>query len=228
MRQPLSTAALVLFVACCLTGCDQIKQTLGLSEKKAPPPSGKSATAAPADQGESKGGVVLMVLPLLGYQSVEYGVTRKTLEEAGFTIQVGAARLGEATDAAGDEKTAIDITLEDAIDKLDDYVAVVFIGGPGAQMYHKDETAHNLVQATVAKDKPLGAICLASFTLAHAGVLMGRRATAWLGGRFKKADFEALGPKFSDHPVVNDGKIVTANGPDAAGEFAQTLVKLLK
>jgi protease I len=226
MRSLALAATLALLVAFGTLGCQQIKDTLGLSEKKAP--AGKRAAADAAKPEARPGGTILMVLPQLGYNSDEYNVLRQVFEKAGYTAQVGAARLGEATDATGDEKATIEVTIADATEKVEDYVAVVFVGGPGAQMYHKDEGAHGLVKAAVASEKVLGAICLAPYTLANAGVLLGKQATVWVGGRFKKSNFEVLGPTFASGAVVRDGLIVTANGPEAAAEFGETILETLK
>lgn len=226
MRSLVPAVTLALLICSGILGCQQIKDTLGLSEKKAPPV--KRAAADAAEPKARPDGTILLVLPQLGYNSEEYKVLRQAFEEAGYTVQVGAARLGDVTAASGDETASTEVTIADATERIDDYVGVVFVGGPGAQMYHKDKEAHGLVKATVAKEKVLGAICLAPYTLANAGVLLGKQATVWVGGRFKKLDFEVLGPTFAAGAVVRDGRIVTANGPDAAAEFGETILETLK
>jgi protease I len=80
----------------------------------------------------------------------------------------------------------------------------------------------------MAAQKVVGAICLAPFTLGYAGVLKGRRATAWTGGRFTPGMLAAEGALFRDESVVVDENLITANGPDAARAFAKAVVATLK
>ncbi len=55
--------------------------------------------------------------------------------------------------------------------------------------------------------------------MARAGVLKGKRATVWGGPDI----FDKEGVIFEDKNVVNDGKIITANGSDAALEWAKEI-----
>jgi len=70
----------------------------------------------------------------------------------------------------------------------------------------------------------VGAICIAPGILARAGILKGRKATVF------PSEIEALkrnGAFYTALPVVIDGRIVTASGPEAAEEFGKALVKTL-
>ena len=57
---------------------------------------------------------------------------------------------------------------------MEDYDAVIFVGGPGSSEYWDDPKAHSIAEETVAADKIPGAICIAS--LAKSGVLKGKKA----------------------------------------------------
>jgi protease I len=65
-------------------------------------------------------------------------------------------------------------------------------------------------------------ICLGSWILANAGLLEGKIATAI------EIDYlHEVGAKASAQSVVQDGKIVTGNGPSASKEFAEKVVSVL-
>jgi 4-methyl-5(b-hydroxyethyl)-thiazole monophosphate biosynthesis len=75
------------------------------------------------------------------------------------------------------------------------------------------------------KGKFIGAICAAPKAVAAAGLLEGRKATAYPGV------LEALGNEqieVKDTAIEIDGKIVTSRGPGTAMDFALTLIELLE
>jgi protease I len=113
--------------------------------------------------------------------------------------------------------------------KADDYDAVVFVGGTGAFNYFQDQEAHRIAQEVVSKNKVLGAICIAPVILAKAGVLKDKEATVWSSKTDKSPikQLEEGGAKYIGQEVVQDGKIITANGPQAAKQFAEKIVDVL-
>ncbi|MDP2905114.1 MAG: DJ-1/PfpI family protein, partial [Candidatus Omnitrophota bacterium] len=68
-------------------------------------------------------------------------------------------------------------------------------------------------------------ICSASVTLARSGILKGRRATVFSGDA---GEIIKSGAEYTGRPVEIDGKIITASGPLAAGEFGRELVKAIQ
>ena len=219
-------AALLVSLAFILAGCHLLK-----SNDEAPPageaPKVESkAVAKPGGDAESRG-AVLLVIAFHGFQDKEYETTHKVLLDAGYKVDTASLQTGTAQGAL--EGTAVvDLTLMEAVKQVDSYRAVVLIGGPGATVFHDNETAHVLVRKAVDAKLVVGAICLAPFTLAKAGVLEGLYATAWTGGKFTVESLAKHGPLYRDEPVVVDGNIVTASGPPASAEFAAALLKLLK
>ncbi len=211
-------------------GCQEVEKIANKVKDKV---TGKKSAQAPDPkpaQPEKKSvesGTIALLIASEGYQDKELETARTTFVEAGFDVQVISFFGGQATGALGGE-TAVDKQLEDILENVEDYVAVVLIGGPGATFYHKDKKAHDFVQKAMAAEKVVGAICLAPFTLGYAGVLKGRKATAWTGGRFSPEMLAAEGALFRDESVVVDENLVTANGPDAAGAFANAVVATLK
>ena len=75
------------------------------------------------------------------------------------------------------------------------------------------------------KGKYIGAICAAPKAVAAAGLLDGKRATAYPGvlEALNDAQIQAR-----DTAIEIDGNIVTSRGPGTAMDFALTLIELLE
>jgi len=161
------------------------------------------------------------------FKDEEYFVPKEAFENAGFIVETISYKFGPAIGVDGNE-AKVDVLAKNL--KLDDYQAVVFVGGPGAQKYIEDTTAHKIAQDAVSQNKILGAICIAPAILAKAGVLKDKQATVWSSNLDKSAIkiLEQNGAKYLARNVVEDGRIVTADGPKSAQEFAQTIIKLLE
>jgi protease I len=168
---------------------------------------------------------VLMVVAPVDFKEEEAFEPKKVLEAAGHRVIVASKGVKTARGVGGGS-LAVDIELASA--KVDDYDALLFIGGSGASCYFRDADAHKLVREAVEKGKVLGGICVAPITFANAGVLKGKRATVWDSGGRQIADIERMGAKFSGEHVTVDGLIVTADGPAAAREFGKKVAELLK
>jgi protease I len=105
----------------------------------------------------------------------------------------------------------------------------VFIGGSGASVFFDNSVALDIARKSFEQGKVTAAICIAPIILANAGILQGRDATVWDSGSGEMvSQLEAHGAKFQNDAVVEDGKIITANGPDAATKFGKAIARLLK
>ncbi len=165
--------------------------------------------------------MVLMVVAQNGFRDEEYFKPKAILESAGFSVTTASVKAGIARGKLGGT-AKVDAALSDI--KADDYAGVVFVGGPGAADYFADRTALNLARDAYQKGKVVGAICIAPSILARAGILKGKKATVFSS---EKETLKKEGANYLNLPVVVDGRIVTANGPEAAEEFGKELVKVL-
>jgi protein deglycase len=116
-----------------------------------------------------------------------------------------------------------DTTLEQALTRSFDMV--VLPGGlPGADHLNNDARLRGLLVDMAKRGKFTAAICAAPKVLAGAGLLKGKRATAFPGTLEKLH----LSDTLIDHaPVVCDGHVVTSRGPGTAMDFALVLIELL-
>ena len=120
-------------------------------------------------------------------------------------------------------KVKPDILLQDA--RMEEYDAVVFVGGMGSTEYWDNPAAHSLARSAYEQGKLTTAICLAPMTLANAGLLKGKKATIWAD---VAQEFQTKGVVYTGKPVETDGRIITGSGPDAAEAFGKALVEALK
>jgi protease I len=167
---------------------------------------------------------VALIIASRGYQSVEYGTPKKMLVDAGYEVITASNIVGTAI-AQDQSTTHIDMLITDI--EVTKFVALVFIGGPGA-MEHLDNTiSYELCQDAVVAHIPIGAICTAPRILASAGVLQGRMATGWNGDGKLPAIFSQYGISYAPEEVVSEDLFVTATGPRAAEQFGQQIIDML-
>jgi protease I len=175
---------------------------------------------------EVKGKKAVMIIAFREFRDAEYFIPKEILERAGIEVKTASNKSGTAIGADGGD-TKVDL-LVSQIDPAD-FDAIIFVGGPGCLDALDNEDSYKVARETVSQNKVLAAICISPVILAKAGVLKGKRATVW--NDFAKTQAKILekeGAIFEDKPVVVDGKIVTANGPEAAKEFGNAILELLK
>jgi protease I len=169
---------------------------------------------------------IAIIIAFRNFCDEEYFIPRDIFLEVGFEVKTISSEKGIAVGGSGGDAD-VDIYFEDFdISKFD---AIVFVGGPGAYKYIDDESIWQIARNTIKQEKILAAICIAPVILARAGVLEGKKATVWSSVMDKKPIhiLEENGAKYQDKTVVQDGKIITANGPPSAKEFAETIVQSL-
>ncbi len=165
-----------------------------------------------------------VLIPLAtGFEDLEAVTLSDLLRRAGIEVVTAGLDAGLVRGARG-LLVQPDATLDAVLDETFDMVALP--GGlPGAEHLRDDDRVQALLARSAAAGAYTAAICAAPMALARAGLLDGRRATAYPGV------LERLAPPGSqrlDDAVVVDGKLVTSRGPGTAMDFALTLIALLE
>jgi len=163
-----------------------------------------------------------MIIASQNFRDEELLIPKKLFEKEGYGVVIAGTSLKPAKGMLG----AV-VTPQILIDqvKVDEYDAIVFVGGVGAKEYFNNPLAHKIAKEAVSKNKILAAICIAPRILAEAGVLKGKKATVWVS---EGKTLEEKGAHYTGKSVEVDGNIVTGSGPQAAEEFAKIIIKLLK
>lgn len=106
-----------------------------------------------------------------------------------------------------------------------DYLGVVIPGGWAPDRLRQDPAVLKLVRDLDAAGRVVAAICHAGWVLASAGIVRGRRVTAF---RAIKDDLLHAGGQFVDAEVVRDGNLITSRTPDDLPAFCRELVRALR
>lgn len=196
-------------------------QALGKKEQAAP----EAKITMPEALSLQNKKIAMVIAP--NFRDEEYFTPKAVLQEAGAEITTISEQAGQIIGADGGEAGA-DLGAGEA--SAENFDAVIFIGGPGMAQRLDNSAFQKLAQTAAGKNKVLGAICIAPALLANAGLLRDKKATVWSSPLDKSAIkiLEQAGANYQNEPVVADGKIITANGPAAAEEFAEALIKIIK
>lgn len=107
-----------------------------------------------------------------------------------------------------------DITFDEV--NVDDYVAILLIGGRAPEFLRHNETLIEIVQAFHRQDKWILSICHGIQILLAAGIGKGLRLTCYANVRF---EMESCGGTWVDEESVRDGKIITGQTWNSHPEF---------
>lgn len=169
----------------------------------------------------------VLIMASDGFEEDELFVPRAFLLERGHVVAVAAPARdpirATVLDTPGKFITP-DLTIAEV--QVEQWDALVLPGGlinPDHLRTREDAVA--LVGAFVAAGKPVGAICHGPWLLVEADALRGRRATCW---RSIRTDLRNAGAEVVEAPVVTDGAIVTAVGPQDSEAFAAAVLSVLE
>ena len=167
-----------------------------------------------------------MIIAYRDFRDSEYFIPKNIFIQAGISVVTVSKQNGIAIGVDGGE-ARVDLILEEL--NCSDFDAIVFIGGNGMAKNIDNEEYHKIARSVVKYNKILGAICISPAILAKAGVLNNKKATVWSDAMNKNAikilkENQAI---YQDKLVVVDNNIITANGPLAAREFAEAIIRKL-
>jgi protease I len=164
----------------------------------------------------------VLIVPAARFADAELFETQRILNEAGIASVVASSKVGVIQGAFGGI-FASEISLDNL--KVEDYEAVVFIGGPGVADYFNNPAVLRIAREASARNRVIAAISNAPMILANAGVLRGVRAT---GLPQQQEQMKKTGAQFTGSAVERDGRIITANDSSVAVQFARAIVVALK
>lgn len=181
-------------------------------------PAGEGAPNAAAFSAAGKKAV--LIIASQNYHDVELFETKRVLDAAQVQTFIAGPRRGAIRGTLG----AAEATVLVSRLAVNDYDAIIFVGGPGAVEYFTNPAALNIAREAVRSGKVLGAIGIAPSILATANVLAGVRATSMLSEQPKLVQ---AGANYTGAPVEWERLIITAVGPEAAPLFGKAITDAL-
>ncbi|MEM7825622.1 MAG: DJ-1/PfpI family protein [Candidatus Aenigmatarchaeota archaeon] len=166
---------------------------------------------------------VLYIIAQQNFRDEELRIPKKILEESGIKVTVASITKEEAKGMLG-MKVKPEITVREA--NPNNYDALIIAGGTGSPRLADYPEVIDIIRRFFEQKKLIAAICVAPYVLTKAGILKGKKATAFPSD-FVLAEFRRAGVSYSEEKLVRDEKIITASGPEAAEDFGREIAKVL-
>jgi protease I len=162
-----------------------------------------------------------LIVASQNFRDEELFETKRALDAAAVQTVTASTRIGIIRGALGGIAEA-NILVGQL--RVEDYDAIIFIGGPGVVEYVANPAALNLAREAVRQRKILAAIDTAPTILANAGVLAGVRATSFFSERNRLI---LAGAVYTGIPVEQDRLIITGSSPAASIQFGRAIADVL-
>ncbi len=167
----------------------------------------------------SRGKVAILVEN--DYQDQEVWVPLYRLREEGYETVVVGTGAPQYTSKYGYPIKA-DLRASDA--RGEEFLGVVIPGGWAPDRLRQHPEILTLVKDLFDRRRVVASICHGGWVLASAGVVRGRRLTAY---RAIRDDLVHAGAEFVDQEVVRDGNLITSRKPEDLPAFCREIVKAL-
>jgi protease I len=217
MKRILIIICLLAFMGLLMAGCQEQKE-----EIKTSPEETQIATPEESQYKDLTGKKVVMIIAPEDFRDEELIEPQNVLTEKGAEVKVASVSLETCKGMLG-AQVRPDMVISDIIPEKWD--AIILVGGSGASKYWDDASVHSILNEAVKQNKIVGAICIAPVTCANAGILTGKKATVY---ETEASRLKEKGAEYTGASVQIDGRIITANGPQAAKEFGEAIATALK
>ena len=160
---------------------------------------------------------VVFIVPQTGFQDEELFATRRGLELASVQTVIASTKIGAITGSLGGVAEA-QLLVNRVV--VEDFDAVVFIGGPGTAGLLGNRMVLDLARRAAVTNRVIAASGNAPSILADAGVISGARVTGLLAARDRLV---LAGAIYTGTPVEKDGPLVTSAGPLVVPQFVMAI-----
>ncbi|MFA5411613.1 MAG: type 1 glutamine amidotransferase domain-containing protein [Candidatus Omnitrophota bacterium] len=157
------------------------------------------------------------------YQALEVWYPYLRLREEKIdTVFIGPSRKKEYQSKEG-YPAQVELPIEQA--KADEFAGVIIPGGYAPDLLRRDLQITAFVRNLFEQKKLVAAICHGGWVLASAGILKGKKATAFFA---IKDDLLNAGADYIDKEVVVDANLITSRNPYDLPAFCREIIKFLK
>lgn len=158
------------------------------------------------------------------FEDSEFQKPYDALREAGHEVVVIGFEAGKELRGKKGQVTAkTEKSIADV--RPDDFDALLIPGGYSPDHLRGDERFVDFSKAFFERDRPVFAVCHGPQLLITAGVVRGRRMTAW---KTIQDDLRIAGANVVDEEVVVDGNLVTSRQPSDLDAFSREAIKKLE
>jgi protease I len=158
-----------------------------------------------------------------GFEDSEFKDPYDKLKAAGHEVLVVGFKAGpKVTGYHKEVAAAVELDLDHA--RPQGFDGLFIPGGYSPDHLRGDQRAIDFVRHFMTADKPVLAICHGPQLLLSAGVVDGRRMTAW---KTVQVDLRYAGAHVTDAEVVVDGNLVTSRQPGDIPAFVAKGLELL-
>jgi len=164
-----------------------------------------------------------LILLAPGCEEMEAVITIDVLRRAGVKVVAAGIQGRGVLVASRDVNLVPDVALDD-LEDANSFSALILPGGmPGTEALREDLRVRDLLRHYAARKGVIVAtICAAALVLDAHDLLEGRRFTC-----YPSVASDIQGGHYEDAAVVEDGSLITSQGPGTAMAFALTLVERL-
>jgi protease I len=145
----------------------------------------------------------------------------KMLREKGVDVDIASLQKGVIVGKHGSEVIA-NKSLEEI--NPEEYDLLILPGGKAPSTLRHNEKAKEIARHFFEKNKPVAAICHGPQILISAGVMKGRKSTAY---RSVQSELKTAGAIVEDKEVVVDGNLITSRQPSDIPAFLREIEKFL-
>ncbi|MCW3135428.1 MAG: DJ-1/PfpI family protein [Canidatus Methanoxibalbensis ujae] len=172
---------------------------------------------APTPSEPMRGRNILMVIAPEDFRDEELFEPKEIFEKKGAEVTIASTTTEMAKGMFG-RTIKPDLRISDV--NVEDYDAIVIVGGAGSKEYlWDDKELRAMVKEAYNKNKVLAAICLSPVVLAKAGILDGKKATVF---PHKEAidELKKNGAYYVDENVVVSDNVITGRDTESTEEFS--------
>jgi protease I len=168
---------------------------------------------------------ILMVIAPKDFRDEELLAPRTAFQAVDWPVDTVSTQTGTAIGMLGATET-ITQTL-DTVDPTE-YRAVVVVGGMGSIEYlWHNKTLHSILNVINTQGGVIAGICLSAAVPALAGLAKGKQLTVYETPE-SVAAITNNGGTYTNEALTVDGRLITANGPEAAEAFGAAIVSALQ
>jgi protease I len=174
---------------------------------------------------ELQGSKIALLVAPKGTEHVEFAIPKKTIEQAGGTVEVISMEEGTAQTVNHDLELAEVVSVDKvfASTSAENYDGLIIPGGTvGADKLRGSEEAVKFVRAFFEAGKPVAAICHGPWALVEADVVKGKQLTSY---PTLQTDIRNAGGEWVDDEVVVDEGLITSRNPNDLPAFCAAIVE---